>query len=268
MSQLPRPAANQPGWLGRRLAFALVAGVVVLLGLGMWANALAEPVVRAGAPTGSVTPPPAKPSSTRPTASPSATPTPSKSGGASTSATPTATAKPSSKPTKASDQFATSTVTRKPVSGTGKQHTFIVKVQTATKLDADEVAKEVAEVLNDPRSWAGSGTVRFALVKDAKAADFTVYVSAPQAVDAKCGKAAWVCVRGGKLVLGAAGWATPAATYAGDTTGFRRYLVNNAVGSYLGEDKASCKKSGRPAPVMAPQGDDLKGCTPNPWPFG
>lgn len=268
MSQPPRPSSGAPGWLGPRLVFALVAGVAVLLGMAMWANALAEPVVRAGVPTGSVTPPPGKPATTRPAAS--ATPTTSTTPGA--SATPKSSAKPSatpsSKPTKGADQFATSTVSRKPVSGTGKQHTFIVKVQTSTKLDANAVAQEVAEVLNDPRSWAGSGIVRFALVKDPKKADFTVFVSAPQAVEAKCGKNAWVCVRGGKLVLGAAGWATPAATYAGDATGFHRYLVNNAVGSYLGEDKESCTKAGKPAPVMAPQGDDLKGCTPNPWPFG
>ncbi|MDQ7991859.1 MAG: DUF3152 domain-containing protein, partial [Propionicimonas sp.] len=170
--------------------------------------------------------------------------------------------------TKQAGTFTTSTAKQGSVSGIGKQHAFIVKVQSAAGLDANKVAREIAGVLNDPRSWTGSGTVRFALVKDAKAADFTVYVSAPEVADAKCGKGTWVCVRGSKLVLSAAGWATPAATYGGDTTGFRRYLVNNAVGTYLGEDKQSCGKAGRPAPVMAPQGDDLSGCTPNPWPFG
>lgn len=262
MSPLPPAGSGAPRWLRPRLVVALVAGVAVLAGLGLWADALTEPVVRAGVPTGSVTPPPPKPTPTRTTAS--STPTPSGKPSATTSAKPS----PSAKPTKDSGGFTTSTLARKSVSGTGRQHTFIVKVQKAAKLDANEVAGEIADVLNDPRSWAGSGTVRFALVKDPKKADFTVYVSDPSAVDAKCGDKAWVCVRGSKLVLSSAGWKTPAATYDGDTTGFRRYLVNNAVGTYLGEGKASCKKAGKPAPVMAPQGDDLKGCTPNPWPFG
>ncbi len=265
MSPLPPAGSGASRWLGPRLVFALVAGVAVLVGLGLWADALAEPVVRAGVPTGSVTPPP-KPTPTRTTASPASTP--SSSPTAKPTATKSSRPKPSTSPSTAADRFATSTLARKSVSGTGRQHTFIVKVEKAAKLDANQVAGEIADVLNDPRSWAGSGTVRFALVKDPKKADFTVYVSAPQVADAKCGKDAWVCVRGSKLVLAAGGWQTPSATYGGDTTGFRRYLVNHAVGRYLGEDKASCKKAGKPAPVMASQGDDLKGCTPNPWPFG
>lgn len=240
----------------------------MLVGLGLWADALAEPVVRAGVPTGSVTPPPPRPTTARPSPTPSSSATAAGEPSSSTKPSTKPTKKPSAKPSKGADTFATSKVARKPVSGTGTQHRFIVKVQTATGLDADEVAGQVADVLNDPRSWAGSGTVRFALVKDAGKADFTVYVSAPKAADAKCGASDVVCVRGGKVVLGAAGWKDAAATYAGDTTGFRRYLVNHAVGRFLGKEKASCKKAGRPAPVMAPQAEDLKGCTPNPWPFG
>jgi hypothetical protein len=265
VSQLPRPSSGPSAWLGRRLVLVVGLAAVTLLGLGAWANALGEPVVRAGAPTASVTPPPPRPTpKASPTPTPGATPTASPTA----SAKPEASAKPSPKPTKKGGSFTTSTAKQGSVSGMGTQHTFIVKVETATGLDANEVAKQVAGILNDPRSWTGSGTVRFALVKDAGKADFTVYVSAPKLADGKCGADAWVCVRGGKVVLAAAGWQAAAATYAGDTTGFRRYLVNNAVGTYLGEDKASCRKAGQPAPVMAPQGDDLKGCTPNPWPFG
>lgn len=259
MSQPPRPSYGTSGGLGRRIAIGVAVAAVALLVVGMWANALAEPVVRAGVPTGSVTPPAPKPKPSK-SAAPSASTKPSE------SAKPSA--KPTPKPTKPASEFTTSTATQGSVSGIGKQHTFVVKVQTSTKLDANAVAKQVAGVLNDPRSWSGDGSVQFALVKDPKKADFTVYLSAPQIADADCAKTARVCVRGSKLVLSAAGWGTPPATYAGDPTGFRRYLVNHAVGSYLGEDAASCKKAGRPAPVMAPQGDDLKGCTPNPWPHG
>ncbi len=263
MSPSSRPDPRSSRWLSPRLVIGLVTGLALLVGVGVWADALAEPVVRAGVPTGSVTLPPPKPTATRSSAAPS----PTQSGSTKPSEKPSTTAKPSPKPTKAAGKFDTSKVTRKPVSGTGKQYRFIVKVQASTGLDADKVAGQVADVLNDPRSWAGSGTVRFALVMDAAKADFTVFISDPQAADAKCGKDAAVCVRGQKLVLGAAGWKKPATTYGEDATGFRRYLVNNAVGAYLGEGKASCKKAGRPAPVMAPQTTDLKGCTPNPWVF-
>ena len=266
MSQLPRPSSGASGRLVRRLVPVVGLGVAVVIGLTAWANALSEPVVRAGVPTTSVTPPPR---TTAPKPTPSATPSGSATPTPATpSGKPSKSAKPSAKPTTKGDPFSTSTARQGSVSGVGKQHSFIVKVETATGLKANDVAKEVAAVLNDPRSWAGSGTVRFALVKDAAKADFTVYVSSPKLADGKCSDDAWVCVRGSKLVLGAKGWQAASATYGGDTTGFRRYLVNHAVGSYLGEKKASCSKAGRPAPVMAPQGDDLKGCTPNPWPFG
>ncbi|MDQ7991860.1 MAG: hypothetical protein REI45_04175, partial [Propionicimonas sp.] len=98
MSQLPRPAAGASGWLGRRLVFALVTGVVVLLGLGAWANALAEPVVRAGVPTGSVSPPPPRATPTR-TPSPTGSATPSQPATPAATAAPTKSAQPAKEPT-------------------------------------------------------------------------------------------------------------------------------------------------------------------------
>ena len=255
---------------------------MVLIGLGAWANALSQPVIRAGVPTGTVKPPPPKPTPTptptaTPTASgePSGTATPSESGKPSESGRPSESAKPTEsptpKPTKSAKpdpkpKFDTSDVKQSPASSTGTKHNFIVKVQRGKSLKANDVAKEVAKVLNDPRSWTGDGSVRFALVDDPKQADFILFVASPNAVDAKCDAKDWVCVRGGKLALGVTGWTKGATTYGDDLTGFRRYLVNHAIGLQLGEKKASCKAQGKPAPVMAPQGADLKGCKPNPWP--
>ncbi len=257
--------------------FGLVLGVAVLIGLAAWANTLTDPVIRAGVPTGSVTPPPPKPTPTptpTPTGSgdPSASATPSESGKPSESAKPTQSTTPSARPSEsakpdAKPKFDTSTVKQAPAGSTGTKHDFIVKVQRGKGLKANDVAKEIAKVLNDPRSWTGDGSVRFALVDDPEQADFTVFVADPSGVDGKCGAKDWVCVRGGKLALGVTGWTKGAATYGDDLTGFRRYLVNHAVGLELGEKKAACKTKGKPAPVMAPQGDDLKGCKPNPWPF-
>ena len=270
----PSPS-SRPRWLSGRLIFGLVLGIAVLIGGAVWADAMTEPVVRAGVPTGSVTPPPPKP---RP--SPTPTPSGSESGEPGTSepsgsAKPSESGKPSTKPSKSAEpsekpkpdaKFETSTVKQAPVSATGTKHDFIVQVQKGKDLKANDVAELVAEVLNDPRSWTGDGTVRFALVDDAKKADFTVFVADPSQVDAKCDAKDWACVRGDKVVLGLTGWTKGASTYGDDLTGFRRYLVNHAVGLQVGEKKATCKTDGKPAPVMAPQADDLKGCKANPWP--
>lgn len=253
---------------------AIVVGLAVVLGVAAWANALTQPVVRAGVPTGSVEPPqPPTPSvpTPRPTPTPTPTPTP---GTVSPPATPTVTpTKPISAPlrstaTKPADPFATSTIKQETTSGEGKLYSFIVKVEKPTGLAVNAVAGEIADTLNDPRGWAGDGTVRFALVADPKKADLVVYVSTPQAADDGCGKAVAVCVAGDKVVLAAGDWKTAAPVWGSDLTGFRRYLVNNAVGDYLDRSKASCTKAGRPAPVMSDQTSDLKGCTPNPWPNG
>lgn len=262
--------------------FSLILGVVVLIGLGAWANALSEPVIRAGVPTGSVTPPPPKPTPTPTptptgTGDPSGSPTPSESGKPTDSATPSESAKPSKSPKPSSapsesakpdpkPKFDTSDVKQAPASSTGTKYSYIVKTQRGKDLKANDVAKEIATVLNDPRSWTGDGSVRFTLVADAEQADFTIFVADPSGVDGSCDAKDWVCVHGGKLALGVTGWTKGAATYGDDLTGFRRYLVNHAVGLQLGEKKATCKAEGKPAPVMAPQGTDLKGCKPNPWP--
>ncbi|MGB7962776.1 MAG: DUF3152 domain-containing protein [Propionicimonas sp.] len=168
---------------------------------------------------------------------------------------------------KASGEFRTSTISVPAVSSEGKLRRYVVVVETSSKLSANAVARQVAAILNDPRSWAGDGQVRFALVADPKQADFTVFLSAPKTAASQCQAAAdWACAAGSRLVINAARWKTPPATYAGATEDFQRYLVNHGVGLSLGEKPATCSKPGNPAPVMAEQGVDLSGCTANPWP--
>lgn len=168
---------------------------------------------------------------------------------------------------KASGTFDTSSISVPAVSSEGKLRRYVVVVETSSKLSANGVARQVAAILNDPRSWAGDGQVRFALVADPKQADFTVFLSAPKTAASQCQATTdWACAASSRLVINAARWKNPPATYAGATEDFQRYLVNHAVGLYLGEKPATCSKSGKPAPVMAEQGVDLAGCTPNPWP--
>ncbi len=133
---------------------------------------------------------------------------------------------------------------------------------------AEPAAGTIASVLNDPRSWTGTGTVRFALVGKAKATT-TIYLASPKTATGLCGsdaRAADGCVRGDTVVINAERWKTAAPAYAGDAAGYRTYLINQAVGKLLGKAAARCSGNGKKAPVMMPQSAGLDGCTPNPWP--
>jgi hypothetical protein len=240
----------------------LLVGVVVVLaagaGITLWAQALSAPVHRSGLPTTSVTPPPPKPTTASPSPS-EPTPSASEPGASEEPTEPGGTMK-------ASGKFATAGVERAPASSSGRRYDVAVAVETSSGLKADKVAARIAEVLNDPRSWAGAGEVRFGLVADPDAADLTIYLAAPKTAAKRCTVAAGTCAADGQVVIDAQAWTDGAAAFAGDADGFRRYLVNHGIGQFLDEPAAKCRK-GEPAPVMLDQTGELKGCTPNPWPF-
>lgn len=240
---------------------------VCLIAGGLWVNDLVTPVHRVGVPTATVSrPAPVTPSSS-PAATTSGTPGPSASAGP-TSPASGQTGSPTIKPT---GEFVTSSMTADALSSSGHLYRYVVAVETSTKMSVNTIAKQVAEVLNDPRGWAGSGRVRFALVGDREDADFTLYLSSPDTAKVQCGgsdEAEWACRSGGKVVINAVHWVIPARTYRSDAEGFQRFLVNHAVGHFLDQGHQACEKKGSPAPVMSLQGVDLDGCTPNPWPNG
>ena len=252
--------------LNRRVVAWVAVAAIAVMALGLWVNDLVTPAHRVGVPTTTISrPAPTTPAPTAPagSASPGATASPS---------TPAVTPQPTEDPTiPSSGEFTDSSVTVEPVASVGRRYSSVVAVETTTKLAVNPIAEQIARILNDPRSWAGSGRVRFALVADRENADFTVYLSSPGTAKTQCGgdaEAEWVCRSGGKLVINAVHWLIPARTYRSDAAGFQRYLVNHVIGHYLEAGHASCEKAGQPAPVMALQGDDLGGCTPNPWPNG
>jgi len=147
---------------------------------------------------------------------------------------------------------------------TGTAHRYIVAVGNDTQLSANAVAQTVAGTLNDPRGWAGSGTMQFSLVKTASSANVTILVADDATASRACGNVP-VCVTKGTVMIDASAWNQAAPTYANDATGFQQYLVNHGVGLWLGQKTASCPGAGKPAPVMAAQDADLRGCTANPW---
>lgn len=243
-------------WVSAAVAALLVVALVA------GANALSAPVHRDGRPTASVTPVPAPTTATP-------TPTPSASG--------TATGEPSGSPSPepstswpkvgSSARFDTAGLSVDAAGSSGTLHRYALRVETSAKLDADKVGRQVADVLNDPRSWAGSGSVRFALVADAKKADFTITLASPATAKKLCGlDGGGSCVDGGDAVLDASWWKGTPSTYASRAS-WQAYLVNHGVGRLLGEKSQDCAKKGKPAPVMMPQAEDLGGCTSNPWPY-
>ncbi|MFT3835203.1 MAG: DUF3152 domain-containing protein [Micropruina sp.] len=252
----PAGARRRPNW--GRIAL-IVAVVAALVGVGFGVRAMSVPVERAGVPTMPVP----SPSGGR-----SASPSPSASTSATPSGTPTTTASSSPRSTiKASGNFDWASVTASAAGSQGKLTRYAVAVETSAKLGADSAAKTIAGVLNDPRSWTGDGDVRFALVGKAKAT-VTLYLASAGTAATLCGSSgsADTCTKGNTVVISAERWKSAAATYAGDAAGYRTYLVNHAMGQFLGKDAAGCAGKGRKAPVMMPQSADLRGCVANPWP--
>lgn len=244
------------------LTVAMVAfAVLLVIALIVAINAVTTPVHREGRPTASVTPLPAPT-----TAAPISTPTPSASGSATPSAELPAGPTPTAPTMKSSGKFDTAGVNVPASSSSGTLHRYSVRVETTTKLNADKTARQIAGVLNDPRSWAGSGAVRFALVADPAKADFTITLAAPGTATKLCSPEPDSCVDSGDVVIDASRWLSQSAEFA--TLGqWQAFLLNHATGHLLGERHKDCATKGKLAPVMMPQGSGLGGCTSNPWPF-
>jgi len=240
-----------------RMWASVVGAALLLLAAAGTVNAMVTPATRPGNPTSSVTPLPAI--SIAPTASASATPSQSPSG------EPSASAKEPD--AKSSGKFATASVAVPAMSSSGDLRRYSVRVETSLNLKVDSVAKQIAGVLNDPRSWTGNGNVRFALVKKAKDADFTITLAASGSAKEICKPGqAGTCSAAAEVVIDAASWQSTPDDYAGDAQ-WQSYLVNHGLGQLMGEAEAKCPKKAEPAPVMMPQAGDLDGCLANPWPY-
>ncbi len=241
---------------------SVILAVALVVGLALWINALTVPVHREGRPTASVSPLPERTTLT-PTPTPTATGTPTGSPEP-TEVGPTPTA--SSPSMKSSGTFDTAGVKVAAAGSSGTLRRYGLRVETSSGLNADKVGRQVAGVLNDPRSWAGSGNVRFALVADPDKADFMITLASPATAKKSCKPEPNSCISKGDVVVDAAAWRGDAADFPSQSA-WQAYLVNHAVGHLLGERHQDCQKKGRPAPVMMPQGSGLGGCTANPWPF-
>ncbi|WP_344354923.1 DUF3152 domain-containing protein [Brachybacterium phenoliresistens] len=153
--------------------------------------------------------------------------------------------------------------------GAGTVHTYALRVEGGTGLDADASAQEVAQILADERGWTAVEDVSFQQVADPEQAEFTISLASPPTVDRLCAPAQthgrWSCRIGEDVVLNTDRWTLMTPTYD-DLSAYRAYMVNHEVGHFLGHGHETCSGAGRAAPVMLQQSIDLGGCRPNPWP--
>lgn len=168
---------------------------------------------------------------------------------------------------KSSGKFDNTTLNVNAAGSAGTLRTYTVRTETSSGLDANKVAAQIAAVLNDPRSWTGKGSVRFALVAEPAKASFTITLASPATAAKSCVVTSGTCLVGTEVVLDALAWKNTAATYGSDAAGWQSYLVNHGVGTALGKKPANCAKAGKPAPVMMAQQVSLGGCAANAWPY-
>jgi uncharacterized protein DUF3152 len=263
-------AVRPPSVGSGRSAVGMIAAIIVvgLLGLGL----RVVPTVLAGDVTALAAPPPADvptASSTFASATPTVSPNPP--------STPRLTAEPSRKPAKKAVVPATGPGTYdaagkrvKPASKAGRLIRFDVKVEKNLDIPADEAATMIAGILNDQRSWRGTGRVRFELVSgDSDQAELHAYIVTPGTTDRLCAplrtRGEVSCQNRNRIVLNAKRWLLGAKSYGTDLTNYRRYVVNHEFGHYLGHGHVGCPRRGKLAPIMLQQTKGLQGCRKNPW---
>jgi Protein of unknown function (DUF3152) len=249
-------------------AVGIIAAIIAfgLLGLGLRAlpTVLAVDVIALAAPPPEIVP---TVSSTFASASPSvrtraaATPPP-KAG-----ATP---AKKVVVPATGPGRYQAARERAKPASDGGRLIRFDVKVERNLDIPPDEAAKLIAGILNDRRSWRGTGRWRFELVSAVSdQAELHAYIVTPGTTDRLCAplqtRGEVSCQNGNRVVLNAKRWQFGAKAYGNDLTNYRRYLVNHEFGHYIGHGHVNCPGRDQLAPIMLQQTKGLDGCRKNPW---
>ena len=132
----------------------------------------------------------------------------------------------------------------RPASTSGRLIRYDVRVEDNLDIEPDEAAKQIAAVLNDERSWRGTGRWRFELVRAGEQAELHAYVVTPGTTDRLCAplltRGEVSCQSGNKVVLNAKRWVLGADAYGRDLKNYRRYLVNHEFGHYLGYQHVQC----------------------------
>ncbi|MEU1301555.1 DUF3152 domain-containing protein [Streptomyces shenzhenensis] len=251
------------GRISVRLTLSTLLLGVGVLGLFQARHFVTGPPI--GVPAGAsgretpVPAPPARPSPA-PTRSPSAAQPP-----------PSATPAPHASQKADADGFVTARLAA-PSVGSGTIRRFMVRVEDGTGMSADGAAREVYDILADPRSWTADGTDGFQLVS-AGSRDFVVVIATPATVDRICGAAGLQtrgevnCAVGSRVVVNLKRWNTGSPNFSGPLQDYRALIINHEVGHRIGHGHEGCPGPGKPAPAMMQQIHGLDGCAPNAWPY-
>lgn len=204
-----------------------------------------------------------------------------------TSAPPSRSAPPSPSPTPKPPPKPTPTPTHIPDSGTGVYRTaagegrlagkgtplrYKVEIEEGIDLPLAGTAKEVEDVLADPRGWTTDGHSAFQRVQTGRT-DFVVRIATPKTVDKTCAEygldthSDLNCSVGQQVMVNLKRWLTATQYYATDIPSYRALIINHEVGHFLGHNHETCPAKGAPAPAMMQQIKGLHGCVPNAWPY-
>ncbi|GGV06769.1 hypothetical protein GCM10010182_26890 [Actinomadura cremea] len=154
----------------------------------------------------------------------------------------------------------------------GKVMRYMVAVEGGLKQDVNEFAKEVDDILGDPRGWTAKGKWAFQRV-DSGPHEFVVKLASPGTTDKLCGaygmdtEGEVNCRAGKQVVVNLKRWLLLTKYYKGRPHEYRALTINHEVGHRLGFGHMTCAGKGKPAPVMMQQIYGLKGCEANPWPY-
>jgi hypothetical protein len=158
----------------------------------------------------------------------------------------------------------------RPTTSAGALIRYDVRVEDGLSIDPDKAAAAIQEILDDKRSWRGTGRWRFELVPVGQSATLHAYIVTPNTTDRLCApyltRGEVSCQNGNRVVLNAKRWLLGADSYGSDVANYRRYLVNHEFGHALGKHHVDCPGPGRVAPIMLQQTKGLQGCRKNPWP--
>ena len=158
----------------------------------------------------------------------------------------------------------------RPNTSAGALIRYDVRVEKGLSVDPDKAAVVIQGILDDERSWRGTGRWRFELAPVGQSVRLHAYIATPETTDRLCApyltRGEVSCQNGNRVVLNAKRWLLGADSYGTDLTNYRRYLVNHEFGHALGKHHVDCSGRDRPAPIMMQQTKGLGACRKNPWP--
>jgi hypothetical protein len=158
----------------------------------------------------------------------------------------------------------------RPTTSAGALIRYDVRGEKGLSIDPDKAAALIQGILDDKRSWRGTGRWRFELTPVGQSATLHAYIVTPDTTDRLCApyltRGEVSCQNGNRVVLNAKRWLLGVDSYGSDLTNYRRYLVNHEFGHALGKHHVDCPGPGRLAPVMMQQTKGLGACRKNPWP--